>query len=188
MLPILRKERTTRHALGAYASKHIPMSPAMKKAAKKSATRKPVAKKVAKKKPAARAANKATVAKPAKKSAARKAAPVVARPKKTARPAPPAKRMENKAPLAAAPSKRAVKDQPMPLLREEPAPTFPSLPNAEQPVYAPPAPQRPEATYDPTPDTTPHQRGHTSIPHNAQSERAAALKGQRARIGGRRKY
>lgn len=39
----------------------------------------------------------------------------------------------------------------------------------------------PPATYDPTPDTTPHQRGHTDFDRRMQSERAAALKRTRAR-------
>ena len=47
---------------------------------------------------------------------------------------------------------------------------------------------QPDATFDPTPDTNVPMRGHTSFPHNAQSERVAALKGQRARMSHRRKH
>jgi hypothetical protein len=47
--------------------------------------------------------------------------------------------------------------------------------------------QQPAATFDPTPDTVVPPRGQTSF-HGAQSERAAAAKGQRARQNQRRKY
>ncbi len=177
MLSALGKERTIGTRLVLPFSNTCPMKSPKKKAAKKSATRKPVAKK----KTAVRAAAKADgrkvpakATKPMRDTAA----------KKPARPAAPAKRTRTEPrPF----TQRTAKPEPKPLLREKPAPSFPSLPGAERPVYAPPSPERPVASYDPTPDTTLHQRGQTSIPHNAQSERAAALKGQRARIGGRRK-
>ncbi|MEO8067606.1 MAG: hypothetical protein ABI599_07940 [Flavobacteriales bacterium] len=62
---------------------------------------------------------------------------------------------------------------------------------APEPGFAPsPAPgtQQPAAAFDPTPDTKVPLRGHTSFPHNVQSERVAAMKGNRARLGTHRKH
>lgn len=43
-------------------------------------------------------------------------------------------------------------------------------------------PPRPDATFDPTPDTKRPHPGQTSVSKDSQSARAAALKGQRARM------
>jgi len=59
---------------------------------------------------------------------------------------------------------------------------------AEHEVRTTPEVHHPAPTYDPTPDINVPLRGHTNVQHNAQSERAAALKGMRARVGGRRKH
>ncbi len=47
---------------------------------------------------------------------------------------------------------------------------------------------RPEATFDPTPDTKVPPRGHTSFDRESQTERVAANKGKRARMGNHRKH
>jgi hypothetical protein len=44
--------------------------------------------------------------------------------------------------------------------------------------------KRPSPAIDPTPDTTPHQRGQTDPARSMQSERAAGLKQDRARRKG----
>lgn len=65
------------------------------------------------------------------------------------------------------------------------------------PMAAPPSPDglpaqptvlRPGATFDPTPDTNVPPRGHTAFDRNTQTERVAANKASRARIGSRRKH
>jgi len=89
-------------------------------------------------------------------------------------------------PRKTAPNERAAAKQPQAELREQRARPQNEQPQAEHETHMPEQ-QRPDATYDPTPDTNVPMRGQTSFQHNAQSERAAALKGQRARIGNRRK-
>ncbi|MBK9175258.1 MAG: hypothetical protein IPM46_02745 [Flavobacteriales bacterium] len=184
----------------------------MKKAAKKSASRKTAAKPPAKKKGATRSAaskptgkgaranakdkkparKQAKAVKPTKPASTRKAAPTKKAKSAQRRAAPPARK--------AAPAKKAMTrttlisdrpgkgTQPQARTRGKAAPDTTNAPQAEQ-HEAPTQPdvQLPAATYDPTPDTKVPPRGHTSFDHNAQSERAAALKGQRARIGHRRK-
>lgn len=183
------KDRTNRGThLGRVPENHISMKSPKKKAAKKTDTRKSVAKVPAKK-------TGAKVGQPVaqKKKAARKAAAVTKAKQ-------PARRTATPAPRKTAPAKKVMKPMPRSAAsRERPAAAaqlqtrlrkqqVPQQPQAEHEVHTSPDPQRPDATYDPTPDTNVPLRGHTSFQHNAQSERAAAMKGQRARIGVRRKH
>lgn len=66
-------------------------------------------------------------------------------------------------------------------------PRFEVVPGSPDIVPAPPSP-RPSPTFDPTPDTNVPPRGQTAFDRNAQSERVAANKASRARIGSRRKH
>ena len=191
------------------------MKSSMKKAAPKTAGKKPAAKTPAKKKvivrgsaakatkTPAKATGKNAAARPAKKAASKAARPVAkskqsirqpvkaAKPTKqeTARKATPDKKAKRMDPRTALPIARpAVRVRAQAKLREQKT----AKPTAQEQMDAEAHTEQdvrlPAAAFDPTPDTHVPLRGHTSFQHNAQSERAAALKGQRARIGSRRKH
>ena len=217
-VPDVRKERTTGistrtcaadcgTALAAEPENHEPMTSSMKKTARKTATKKSAARSPAKKKVSVRgAAPKATKtsAKATGKKAAVRSVRPVAKSKRPARPlakatkptkpltvrkATPDKKARLMEPRTALPIERpAAGDRPKAKLREH-GPAKPSArPLTDAEAHTAPDVQLPAATFDPTPDTNVPLRGQTSFQHNAQSERAAALKGQRARMGNRRKH
>jgi len=135
-----------------------------------------VAKKVVDRKPV----TKAVVT---KKAVARKPVTKVAVTKKAVKPARPvAKRTAVKTPSA--PVRLRAVEKPTGHAQQQPVAQTPVAETAAVDPFE----AQPDATFDPTPDTNVPLRGHTSFQHNAQSERVAALKGQRARMSNRRKH
>lgn len=167
--PAARK-KTARSSSATKATKG--KTAAVKKAAsaKKKSARKSAVKKTAAKKPAQRKA--------VKKSALKKAASRKPATTKRAKPALVKKAAARKGPLTRGDGSR-----------REPALYAKEVEAVKHQMEAPipkddrhaPEPERPHATFDPTPDTHVHPRGHTG-PDRHQSERAAALRQQRARF------
>lgn len=162
----------------------------------KAGTRKPTAKvtktakKTAVRKPTKKAAVSRTAKKTASKKTAKRALQVVKRATKPVAKAKAAPRRKTSAarPKATATPPVKVERSKAPRATNIPfEPRFEIVPGSPDTVPAQPTP-RPSPTFDPTPDTNVPPRGQTAFDRNAQSERVAANKASRARIGSRRKH